>query len=121
MSCSLVPNCSNKSVIIFDKAFIDFSFQMYDEKMNASNFSKIYKPYILPHYQPHLIQIPLALFIGEKDTIPHTDSLLGQVPKASFVHREPDYEHLDFIWAKNANSRIWPKVLEQLKENNKKI
>jgi lysosomal acid lipase/cholesteryl ester hydrolase len=91
---------------------------MYDEKLNASNFDKLYKPYILPHYQPHLIKVPLALFIGERDTIPNSDSLLEQVPKTTFVHREPEYEHLDFIWAGNAKEKVWPKVLNLLKEYN---
>jgi hypothetical protein len=76
---------------------------MYDEnvKVAAWYHDTRSKDYALPVYHPSQIKCPMALFCGDRDTVPDTEWLLSQVPKATIIYKEPTYEHLDFLWAYN--------------------
>jgi len=62
--------------------------------------------------------LPLALFTGSQDYLADpTDvaHLLTVLPKAPvLVHNEPTYAHMDFLWAEDANTLIYPLILQLL-------
>jgi len=70
-----------------------------------------------PHYTPEQITVPVAIFGGQKDWIatPADVSVLHKKLHNVF-HDEiiPEYNHLDFVWAKNADTAFFPKLLEVL-------
>lgn len=75
-------------------------FQMFDDNIKVAPWgNNRWKAYALPAYHPSQIKCPMALFCGDRDTVPDTEWLLKQVPAPTIVHREPKYEHLDFLWA----------------------
>jgi len=44
---------------------------------------------------------------------------LRDLPHVVYKQVEETYEHLDLIWAKTAHNRIFPKILELVKENER--
>jgi len=92
-------------------------FQMFDSNLNADNFEQgSYRTYLIPNYNLAAINCPIALFYGGRDTIPDVSFLLTQLPKSTFQHKEEDYEHIDFMWSKNAHERVFPKVINLISE-----
>jgi len=94
-------------------------FQMYDDNIKVTTCGEAsrWRSYALPCYHPSQIKCPMALFCGDRDTVPDTEWLLRQVPPHTFVHREESYEHLDFLWARNAPDRIYPKVVDLIEKH----
>eukprot|EP01089_Gocevia_fonbrunei_P006698 TRINITY_DN1755_c0_g1_i3.p1 TRINITY_DN1755_c0_g1~~TRINITY_DN1755_c0_g1_i3.p1 ORF type:complete len:149 (+),score=25.62 TRINITY_DN1755_c0_g1_i3:405-851(+) len=64
--------------------------------------------------------LPLALFTGGNDYLADPKDvaqLLAQLPKAPvLVHNEPTYAHVDFLWAPDAHIKIYPVMLNLLKQ-----
>jgi len=66
--------------------------------------------------------LPVALFAGGSDYLADpTDvrALIAQLPKAPTVHIEPDYGHMDPLWGTNANTKIYPLILNLLASNKR--
>jgi lysosomal acid lipase/cholesteryl ester hydrolase len=94
-------------------------FQMFDENIQVAPWgNNRWKAYALPAYHPSQIKCPMALFCGDRDTVPDTEWLLKEVPAPTYVHREPTYEHLDFLWAHNAPERVYSKVIELIEKKS---
>jgi len=91
-------------------------FQMFDDSLARGNIGNGYKSYIIPSYQPHLIDCPVALFHGGKDNLPDIAFLKRELPPSTFCHLEPTYEHLDFLFAKDVHKVIYPQVLDALNQ-----
>ena len=65
----------------------------------------------------------MGLFRGERDilsTSADMDQLRAALPPATVIHDETinSFSHLDFIWAINANEKVYQSVLEQLNRYN---
>jgi len=94
-------------------------FQMYDDNIKVTQCGDSrWRAYALPCYHPSQIKCPMALFCGDRDTVPDTEWLLKQVPSQTLVHREQQYEHLDFLWAHNAPERIYSKVVNLIEKHH---
>eukprot|EP00201_Polytomella_parva_P004498 CAMPEP_0175078932 /NCGR_PEP_ID=MMETSP0052_2-20121109/24488_1 /TAXON_ID=51329 ORGANISM="Polytomella parva, Strain SAG 63-3" /NCGR_SAMPLE_ID=MMETSP0052_2 /ASSEMBLY_ACC=CAM_ASM_000194 /LENGTH=306 /DNA_ID=CAMNT_0016349099 /DNA_START=482 /DNA_END=1399 /DNA_ORIENTATION=- len=84
-----------------------------------------YGSVVPPKYDLTKIRKPnfLALFFGGQDRLatPMDDEFLleslwpGVVQS---IQRDPDYEHLDYIWGKNAPERVYDKVIEIIEQVN---
>jgi lysosomal acid lipase/cholesteryl ester hydrolase len=92
------------------------NFQAFDDTLHVNSHHS-YKSYVLPSYLPSRIKCPVALFYGGQDKVPDMNWLLNNLPKTCYVHKEEEYEHLDFLWAKNLNERIHKPLLEVLKQH----
>lgn len=105
------------------------SFQAFDDMYLTSfkipaQHNKGYRSYMLPRqvhslmnshfvsYNPGRIPCPMALFWGGKDTVPDVEWLLSVVPEGTYTHKEEDYEHLDFMWAKDVQDRVNSRVIK---------
>ena len=69
-------------------------------------------------YNTENIEVPMAIFHGEKDELSDADalhSLLQQSSKVKLRHFEkiPEYEHMDLIWADDCHHSVFEK-LDQL-------
>jgi lysosomal acid lipase/cholesteryl ester hydrolase len=63
---------------------------------------------------------PVALFYGGQDTliVENIHEVLEDLQASlQYHHCEPSYEHLDMIWADNAHQKIFPKIIEQMKQH----
>lgn len=92
-------------------------FQMYDDNVVVINRDAKYKGYLLPLYDIRKIQCPISVFYGEKDTVPNHEYFFDQLQKASFKKLET-YEHLDFLYARNAHKEVYPDVVKLVEQYN---
>ena len=76
--------------------------------------------YVLPSYQTGRIKTPIAVFCGGRDTLPNNLELIASLPKEQCVavHMVDKYEHLDFMWAKDVATVLYPKILALLDKYN---
>lgn len=115
----IYAHASVKTVVQWFQMIQSSKFQMFDDYKPANILtygSATYPGYVLPCYQPGQITTPVAFFCGGRDTLPHTGEVLSSVPAEhrAFVHVESKYEHLDFMWARDLSSSIYPKILSLL-------
>jgi len=108
---------SVKNVVHWFQIIHTRSFQMFDDKITTSNYDEAFKTYSLPAYRPSNIRIPVALFYGEQDNILDIPYLAMELPKA-YVHRSHNYEHLDFLWARDVHRSVYPLVMHVLAKHN---
>lgn len=116
----LYSHTSVKTIVQWFQLIQTGKFQMFDDYMaNASSSgSENYAGYSLPQYQLGHIRTPTACFCGGRDTLPQTPLLLSALPidKKVLVHKEEQYEHLDFMWAKDIAQTIYPKILRLMEK-----
>ncbi|EFA79898.1 carboxylic ester hydrolase [Heterostelium album PN500] len=118
---------SVKSVVHWFQIIQTNRFQMFDDMLlgitpnESSNQPHRYHGRVIPAYHPGQILTKCALFYGGADTLPNTKALLSHLPrdKVVMVHEEESYEHLDFMWGKDANKKIFSKIVHLLKSTNK--
>eukprot|EP01012_Entosiphon_sulcatum_P020345 TRINITY_DN25319_c0_g1_i1.p1 TRINITY_DN25319_c0_g1~~TRINITY_DN25319_c0_g1_i1.p1 ORF type:complete len:464 (+),score=72.89 TRINITY_DN25319_c0_g1_i1:31-1422(+) len=84
-------------------------FAMFEDDYNSSHLS--------PAYPLRQISCPVALFYGGADNLPDIDFLRANL-KPVFMCEVPGYEHLDFLWAHNANEKVYGKVLELIGQHS---
>lgn len=85
-------------------------FQMYDDTMGLMNPGSL--PPSLPINQ---ISCPIVAFLGGKDNLCDEEYFLSRCGRrlvAQYII--PHYEHLDFIYARDAHEQVTPKILECL-------
>lgn len=111
MYSHLYSYSSVKTVVQWFQIMKTGKFQQYDDHVHPE--SQKYQTYKLPSYNIFKVPCKIALFWGGRDTLPVMDDLL-KLPNA-FIHCEREYEHLDFLFAKNAAERIYFQVIELLK------
>eukprot|EP00741_Cyanophora_paradoxa_P020167 tig00000219_g19467.t1 len=108
---------SVKTVVHWFQMIASGRFQFYDDYSSSSVTSgHRYKGAMPPAYPLYLVPCPIALFYGGEDTIPNIDALLKEIPTPVFTHFEPEYEHLDFLWAGTAAERVYSRVLGLLRQ-----
>jgi len=122
---------SVKAVVHWFQIIQTGRFQMFDQSLLmhtprnvnwASAPPTHYHTHVTPAYQPSLICCPVALYYGGNDNLPDTEALLKSLPKnlVMEVHCEPEYEHLDFMWARDVGTKIYPKILKVILESSRK-
>jgi pimeloyl-ACP methyl ester carboxylesterase len=101
------------------------TFQRYDyesEEMNLLHYG-VTTP---PLYDLSLLSVPTALFSGSHDYLGDpldVKKIIEEAPEGRIVHQDvqEDYAHLDFVWAPNANTRIYNQVLTLLDQNKQSV
>jgi pimeloyl-ACP methyl ester carboxylesterase len=95
-------------------------FQRYDwgEAGNMKRYGQSTPPpYLLSNMPANL---PVALFTGGNDYLADPLDVARLIeelnPPAVFSHYEPTYSHVDFLWAQNANVKIYPHVLQLIQK-----
>lgn len=116
---------SVKCVVHWFQIIQNSTFQMFDDSLTSSSGASA-SPYDcysfqnMPQYRTMQIKCPVACFIGGRDNLPNSKQVLANLPKDKlvYVHKEEEYEHLDFMWAKDSGTNTIPKILTLLETHN---
>ncbi|XP_011163180.2 lipase 3 [Solenopsis invicta] len=89
-------------------------FQNYDYGTNENY--KRYKQATPPKYDLKKVTAPIVLLFAEKDTILRTENVIelnNRLPNVRLMEKVPykHFSHIDFIWAINAKSLLYDRIL----------
>ncbi|OIW31237.1 alpha/beta-hydrolase [Coniochaeta ligniaria NRRL 30616] len=106
---------STKSVVHWFQIIRNKSFQMYDDDVHppislssSSKYTKVAK------YPTRNIKTPIVLVYGGSDSLVDIKVMLRELPKQTIATGIPHYEHLDFLWARDVDTLVFPHVFDAL-------
>lgn len=106
---------STKSVVHWFQIIRNGKFQMYDDEIQSplaiTNGAKYYKPAKFPTRN---IKTPIVLVYGGSDSLVDINVMLKELPKHTVAKEIPHYEHLDFLWAGDVHTQVFPYVFDAL-------
>lgn len=107
---------STKSVVHWFQIIRNKSFQMYDDdasgKFSLTASNRYYKPAKFPTRN---IKTPIVLVFGGSDSLVDIRVMLKELPKHTIAIEVQHYEHLDFLWAQDVDTCVFPHVFEALR------
>lgn len=106
---------STKSVVHWFQIIRNKSFQMYDDdvqqhlSLSTSNrYTKVAR------YPTRNIKTPIVLVYGGSDSLVDIKVMLKELPAQTIANEVPHYEHLDFLWARDVDTLVFPHVFAAL-------
>lgn len=106
---------STKSVVHWFQIIRNKSFQMYDDDVHPPISLSSSKKYTrVPKYPTRNIRTPIVLVYGGIDSLVDIKVMLRELPKQTVATEIPHYEHLDFLWARDVDSQVFPHVFDAL-------
>jgi lysosomal acid lipase/cholesteryl ester hydrolase len=106
---------STKSVVHWFQIIRTKSFQMYDDDVqpplsigSVSKYTKVAK------FPTRNIKTPIVLVYGGSDSLVDIGVMLKELPSHTIAIEIPHYEHLDFLWARDVDTLVFPHVLDAL-------
>jgi len=106
---------STKSVVHWFQIIRTKSFQMYDDDVqpvmalgSVSKYTKVAK------FPTRNIKTPIVLVYGGSDSLVDIDVMLKELPPHTVATEIPHYEHLDFLWAREVDTLVFPHVFDAL-------
>jgi len=106
---------STKSVVHWFQIIRTKSFQMYDDDVqpvvslgSVSKYTKVAK------FPTRNIKTPIVLVYGGSDSLVDIDVMLKELPSHTMATEIPHYEHLDFLWAREVDTLVFPHVFDAL-------
>ncbi|TAQ90508.1 hypothetical protein B7494_g1216 [Chlorociboria aeruginascens] len=106
---------STKSVVHWFQIIRNKSFQMYDDDVqpvvtlgSVSKYTKVAK------FPTRNIKTPIVLVYGGSDSLVDIAVMLKELPTHTVAIEIPHYEHLDFLWARDTNTLVFPHVFDAL-------
>jgi lysosomal acid lipase/cholesteryl ester hydrolase len=106
---------STKSVVHWFQIIRTKSFQMYDDDVqpplslgSVSKYTKIAK------FPTRNIKTPIVLVYGGSDSLVDINVMLKELPAHTVATEIPHYEHLDFLWAREVDTLVFPHVFDAL-------
>merc|ERR1712243_151726 len=89
-------------------------FQMFDYGWNG-NMHHYLQPFP-PEYELESVDVPTALFVGENDWLATeqdvTSNVRVRLPNIIFDQDVPHWNHMDFVWGKQAHKILYPHVVK---------
>ena len=61
------------------------------------------------------IRTPIVLLYGDADSLVDIDVMLKQLPSHTVARAIPSFEHLDFLWAEDIHTLVFPTIFQFLK------
>lgn len=97
---------------------------MYDESPSVLPYSTITT--VIDHLPPKFpikqITTPIAIFYGSDDTLVDFDVLKAELPPLlAYVKKLHGWEHMDFLWARGLERKVFPDILRLLEKFNYEI
>ncbi|KAI9047006.1 hypothetical protein LZ554_009080 [Drepanopeziza brunnea f. sp. 'monogermtubi'] len=106
---------SVKSVVHWFQIIRTKSFQMYDDDVQpALSLSTVNRYTKVAKFPTRNIKTPVILVYGGCDSFMDIDVMLRELPIHTVAIRIPHFEHLDFLWAREVNSLVFPHVFDAL-------
>lgn len=106
---------STKSVVHWFQIIRTKSFQMYDDDVqpvlplgSVSKYTKVAK------FPTRNIKTPIVLVYGGSDSLVDIDIMMRELPSHTVATEIPHYEHLDFLWAREIDTLVFPHVFDAL-------
>jgi lysosomal acid lipase/cholesteryl ester hydrolase len=106
---------STKSVVHWFQIIRNKSFQMYDDDVQAPfGLGASDKYYKVAKFPTRNIKTPIVLVCGGSDSLVDIKVMLKELPRHTIAKEVPHFEHLDFLWAQEVESLVFPHVFEAL-------
>lgn len=104
---------STKSVVHWFQIIRNKTFHMFDDDVQpplslSSKYTKVAK------YPTRNIRTPIVLVYGGSDSLVDIKVMLRELPRKTVATEIPHYEHLDFLWARDVDSQVFPHVFDAL-------
>lgn len=110
---------STKAVIHASQLTLSVNYQQYNYEL-FGNLAK-YGRFTPPVYDLRRVNIPVAIWYGDSDWLSSTvdvDRLASVLPDVIEKYLIPvHWNHLDFIWAKNARSILYDRMVNVMQRN----
>ncbi|KAI9732922.1 MAG: cholesterol esterase [Claussenomyces sp. TS43310] len=107
---------STKSVVHWFQIIRTKSFQMYDDDVQAPliSLSSVSKYTKVAKFPTRNIKTPVVLIYGGRDSLVDINVMRRELPPQTIATEIPHYEHLDFLWARDVDSHVFPHVYDAL-------
>lgn len=106
---------STKSVVHWFQIIRNKSFQMYDDDVQAPlSIGAGDRYYKAAKFPTRNIKTPIVLVYGGSDSLVDIAVMLRELPRHTVAKEIPHFEHLDFLWAQEVNTLVFPHVFEAL-------
>jgi lysosomal acid lipase/cholesteryl ester hydrolase len=107
---------STKSVVHWFQIIRNKSFQMYDDdSTNRFSIGASNRYYKVAKFPTRNIKTPIVLVYGGSDSLVDIRVMLKELPRHTIATEIPHFEHLDFLWAQDVHTLVFPHVLEALR------
>ncbi|KAI9729879.1 MAG: cholesterol esterase [Cirrosporium novae-zelandiae] len=106
---------STKSVVHWFQIIRTKSFQMYDDDVHAPFSIAAHDRYTkVAKFPTRNIKTPIVLVYGGSDSLVDIDIMLKELPNHTTAREVPHFEHLDFLWAQDVDTLVFPYVFDAL-------
>lgn len=106
---------STKSVVHWFQIIRNKSFQMYDDDVQpAISLGSVSKYTKVAKFPTRNIKTPVVLVYGGSDSLVDIDVMMKELPGHTIATEVPHYEHLDFLWARDVDTLVFPHVFDAL-------
>lgn len=106
---------STKSVVHWFQIIRTKSFQMYDDDVQtALGLGSVSKYTKVAKFPTRNIKTPIVLVYGGSDSLVDIDVMLKELPSHTVATEIPHFEHLDFLWARDVDTLVFPHVYDAL-------
>ena len=106
---------STKSVVHWFQIIRNKSFQMYDDDVQAPlSLGATNRYYKVAKFPTRNIKTPIVLVYGGSDSLVDIKVMLRELPRHTVAIEVPHFEHLDFLWAQDVDTLVFPHVFEAL-------
>ena len=106
---------STKSVVHWFQIIRNKSFQMYDDDVQAPlSLGASDRYYKVAKFPTRNIKTPIVLVYGGSDSLVDIKVMLKELPRHTIAKEISHFEHLDFLWASEVDSLVFPHVFEAL-------
>ena len=106
---------STKSVVHWFQIIRNKTFQMYDDDVQAPlSIGAGERYYKVAKFPTRNIKTPIVLVYGGSDSLVDISVMLRELPKHTVAKEIRHFEHLDFLWAQNIETLVFPHVFEAL-------
>lgn len=109
---------STKSVVHWFQIIRNKSFQMYDDDVQAPlSLGASDRYYKVAKFPTRNIKTPIVLIYGGSDSLVDIRVMLKELPRHTIAKEIPHFEHLDFLWAQEVETLVFPHVFSALEEH----
>lgn len=108
---------STKSVVHWFQIIRNKCFQMYDDDVQAPlSLGASDRYYRVAKFPTRNIKTPIVLVYGGSDSLVDIKVMLEELPRHTVAREVPHFEHLDFLWAQEVETLVFPHVFAALTE-----
>ncbi|ORX96336.1 alpha/beta-hydrolase [Basidiobolus meristosporus CBS 931.73] len=113
----LYSYASVKGVVHWFQIINSGSFTLFDEYSTILPSAMPRSGHVCHPFATNQITTPIAMFYGGSDSLCNIDTLKSQLPELQECHEVKHFEHLDFLWARDAKELVYSKVLRILEQH----